>query len=221
MNPIIDILTYAYRGSGKSILITCAILSVLAALASFAPLFGIIASILFTGYFCAIFYQIIKSTATGGKEAPEFPETSNIIEDMISPMLQVFTVVIVSFTPYFAYRYFILSGDSESLISVVLLALGIIYFPMAILSVVILGSIGCCSPHIVIPSIFRGGWIYWIGILMLCLVYLTEVLIGSIFQGNFILGTLVMAVVTSYSLMTNARVLGIVYRERQDKLHWV
>ncbi len=221
MSSIIDILTYAYRGSGKSILITCAILSVLASIASIAPLFGWIASILFFGYFCAIFYQIILSTATGGKEAPEFPETSNIIDDIVIPMLQVIAVLIVSFAPFLVYAIFILADIPDTLLSMVLLGIGIIYFPMAMLSLVILGSMGAISPHIVIPAIFRGGWIYWVGVLLLCLLYIVEILVANMMQGNIIAGTLVMAIVSSYTLMTNARILGVVYRERQDELNWV
>jgi hypothetical protein len=221
MSSIIDILTYAYRGSGKSILITCAILSVLASIASISPLFGGLASILFFGYFCAIFYQIILSTATGGKEAPEFPETSNIIDDIVMPVLQVIAVMIVSFGPFLIYEIFILGDLPDTLLSMVLLCIGIIYFPMAMLSLVILGSMVAISPHIVIPAIFRGGWIYWVGILLLCLLYIIEIFVANIMEGNIIVGTFVMAIVSSYTLMTNARILGIIYRERQDELNWV
>jgi len=117
MNFISDILTFAYRGSGKSILLICVILSVIASIASFAPIFGIIAWILFTGYFCSIFYQIIRSSAIGGMEAPNFPETSNILEDVIVPMLQVILVVMVSFAPYFVYTLFISSDHPDPMIS--------------------------------------------------------------------------------------------------------
>jgi len=171
MNFISDILTFAYRGSGKSILLICVILSVIASIASFAPIFGIIAWILFTGYFCSIFYQIIRSSAIGGMEAPNFPETSNILEDVIVPMLQVILVVMVSFAPYFVYTLFISSDHPDPMISNIFFGFGVIYFPMAMLAVVILGSIRALSPHIVLPAIFHGGWIYWGGVLMLTILY--------------------------------------------------
>ncbi len=78
MNILVDILTFAWRGSGKYMLITCVVLSIAAELAGFAPLLGPVAALLLGGYFCAIYYQLIQSTATGGKEAPEFPDISNI-----------------------------------------------------------------------------------------------------------------------------------------------
>jgi hypothetical protein len=40
-------------------------------------------------------------------------------------------------------------------------------------------------------------------------------------SGSFIIGPVVMFLVSSYTMMTNARILGVVYRERQEELGWV
>ncbi len=221
MTILKDILTYAYRGSGKYILLICSGLSIVADLAGLAPLVGIIATLLLGGYFCAIYFQMIQSSATGGKEAPEFPDTANLFEDIIWPMLQIFVVVLVSFGPFFGYLIWADGNHFNPLISYGLLAFGIIYFPMAMLAVVVLGYTGALSPHIVIPAIFRGGWVYWLGILMLFLLYAGGSMIGDFLSGSLILGTLVMSVVSTYTLMTNARILGVVYRERQEELGWI
>ena len=221
MNILKDILTFAWRGSGKYVLITCVVLSVIADLARLAPLFGAIATLLLSGYFCAIYYQLIQSTATGGREAPGFPDISNIFEDIIWPMLQILVVAVVSFAPFVGYV--ILAGDESAnpIIAYGLLGLGVIYFPMAILAVVILGYTGALSPHIVLPAIFRGGWIYWVGVLLLLVLYFVGSLVENIFSGQLIIGHLIMAVVGSYTLMTNARILGVVYRLRQEELGWL
>jgi len=221
MNILKDILTYAYRGSGKYILIVCVALSVVAELAGIAPLVGPIAAFLLGAYFCAVYFQMIQSSATGGKEAPEFPDTANFFEDIIWPMLQIFVVFLASFGP--SIGYLIWAGDDRfnPIIGYGLIGLGVIYFPMAMLAVVVLGYTGALSPHIVIPAIFRGGWLYWVGVFMLCLLYLAGSFIEDALSGRLIVGTLVMSFVSSYSLMTNARILGVVYRERQDDLGWL
>ena len=221
MNILKDILTFAWRGSGKYVLITCVILSVIADLAGLAPLIGAIATLLLSGYFCAIYYQLIQSTATGDKEAPEFPDTSNIFEDIIWPMLQTLVVTVVSFSPYVGYVIWASDESANAIIAYGLLGLGVIYFPMAILAVVILGYTGALSPHIVFPAIFRGGWIYWVGVILLLALYFVGAFVEDIFSGQIIIEHLVMAVVVSYTLMTNARVLGVVYRERQEELGWL
>lgn len=221
MNILKDILTYAYRGGGKYVLIVCVVLSVVAKLASIAPLVGPLAGILLSGYFCATYFQMIQSSATGGREAPEFPDTANLFEDIIWPMLQIVVVGLVSFGPFIGYS--IWAGDERlnPLIGYGLLGGGVIYFPMAMLAVVVLGYTGALSPHIVIPAIFRGGWLYWVGVFMLCLLYIARSMIESALSGNLVLGTLVISLVGAYTLMTNARILGVVYRERQEELGWL
>ena len=221
MKILQDILTYAYRGSGKYVLIVCVALSVVTELASIAPLVGPVAAILLSAYFCAIYFQLIQSSATGGKEAPEFPDTANFFEDIIWPMLQVLVVGLASFGPLIGYM--IWAGDERfnPMIGYGLVGFGVIYFPMAMLAVVVLGYTGALSPHIVVPAIFRGGWLYWVGVLMLCLLYVAGLIIEAALSGSLIIGTLVMSLVGSYTLMTNARILGVIYRERQEELGWL
>jgi hypothetical protein len=221
MTILQDILTYAYRGSGKYVLIVCVALSVVTELASIAPLVGPVAAILLSAYFCAIYFQLIQSSATGGKEAPEFPDTANFFEDIIWPMLQVLVVGLASFGPLIGYM--IWAGDERfnPMIGYGLVGFGVIYFPMAMLAVVVLGYTGALSPHIVVPAIFRGGWLYWVGVLMLCLLYVAGLIIEAALSGSLIIGTLVMSLVGSYTLMTNARILGVIYRERQEELGWL
>ncbi|RYD39814.1 MAG: hypothetical protein EOP85_15315 [Verrucomicrobiaceae bacterium] len=221
MNLLKDILTYAVRGSGKYLLLTCVVLSVVADLAGIAPLLGGIAAVLLSGYFCATYFHLIQSTATGGKEAPEFPETSNIFEDIIWPMLQIFIVALVSFGPGIAY---VMSQDEQTgnmWVALGLLGAGVVYFPMAMLAVVVLGYSWALSPHIVLPAIFRAGWIYWLGVVMLGILYVVSTIVERKLSGQIIVSHLVMAVVGSYTMITNARILGVVYRERQEELGWL
>ena len=221
MNLLRDILTFAWRGSGKYVLVTCVVLSIVADLAGIAPLVGPIASFLLSGYFCAIYYQLIQSSATGGKEAPDFPDTSNIFEDIIWPMLQIVVVGLASFGPFIGYVIWAGDESGSPAIAFALLGLGVIYFPMAMLAVVVLGYTGALSPHIVLPAIFRGGWMYWVGVIMLLALYLVGAGVEHIFSDSIIVGHLIMAIVGAYTLMTNARILGVVYRERQDELGWL
>ena len=221
MTNIKDIITYAYRGSGKYIFLLCVILSIVAKLAGLAPGIGAFASILLFGYFCALYYQMIQSSATGGREAPEFPDTANIMEDIIWPMLQIIVVFLVSFGPLLGYSLWAGEAGFDNRIGNTLLVVGVIYFPMAMLAVVVLGYTGALSPHIVIPSICRGGWIYWIGVLMLCLLYYLGSIIEGVMSGHFFIGHIVVSIVGVYTMMTNARILGLVYRERQEELAWL
>lgn len=221
MTLLQDVFTYAFRGSGKYILLIGAILSVVADLVSWAPAIGAIAGLILFGYFCALYFEVIQTTATGSSEAPEYPATSNLMEDLIWPALQIIIVLLVSLSPYFAYHWSIQASQQSMSIRLGLLGLGIAYFPMAMLGVVVLGRISAISPHIVIPSIVRAGGLYWLAVFLLLFLYLGEAHLGGALKGLPIVNSLVMAVVGTYTLLTNGRLLGIIYRERSEELNWL
>jgi hypothetical protein len=216
-----DIFTYPIRGGGKYILIIGGVLSVISELCKFAPMFGGIAAFLLFGYFCAVFFEIVQTSATGGDEAPYFPELSNIWEDLILPALRVWVVGLVSFLPWILATIFLRMGLSSPL-SLALLGFAALYYPMAILAVSILGYMGAVSPHIVLPAICRAGGLYWLAVFLLTMVLMGQTfLAGSLHAISPILGNVIMCLIGMYTLMANGRTLGIVYRERSEELNWV
>ena len=46
-------------------------------------------------------------------------------------------------------------------------------------------------------------------------------IVANIMESNIIMGTIMMAIITSYTLMANARILGVIYRERRDEFNWL
>jgi len=217
-HQIKDAFSFPFRGGGKYILLVGGVLGVISDLASLAPLIGIIAVIFMLGYMISTYFQIIQSSATGSDEAPEFPEMSNILEDLIYPVLQVIFVGVVSFIPFFAWRIFSEGGGA---IEFLLVLLGIAYFPMAMMAVVVLGQLRAASPLLVVPAIMNSGGYYWIAVASLIFLYILESLIMEFFDGFFIVGTLVAAFLGMYTLMTNGRILGLIYREKEEELGWL
>ena len=185
------------------------------------PILGALASILIAGYFCAIYFEIIHTTTTGGSEAPDFPEITSVLEDLLYPALQVVMVYLFSFAPLLAYSYFVVEPQQDPVIYYSLLALSVIYAPMAMLAVVVLGNPLALSPHVVIPAIFRAGFLYWVVVCLICLLYLAELIAGYYLANQFIVGPVVLAVIAIYAFMTNARALGVVFREREKELNWI
>ena len=220
--PILaDILSYAFRGTGKYIFIVCVVLSLMSDLTALAfPLLGLIAGFLIFGYFCAIYFQFIQTTAAGSAEAPHFPEISDIFGDIITPAIQVIGVLLISHVPLIVAVFSMGLDDLRPEVVYAMLGLGVVYFPMAMLAVCVLGSLTAASPHIVIPAIVRSGGLYWLAVGMLCLLYLAAGQVHSHLEGQLLVGTLVNAIVGTYVLMTNARLLGTIYREREEQLDW-
>lgn len=223
MNVIQDILTYPVRGKGKYVLALGAALSVVSDLVSLVPMLGLIAWFIIASYFCAVYFQIIETTATGGAEAPEFPDTADLLNDMILPFLKVCGVLLLSFLPWMAWVFLGDSADHElaPLISLVLFGLGAAYFPMAMLAVVVLGYFGAMFPHIVLPAIARAGLLYWLAVFVLFILYAFQLFVAGTIGGVLVAGSLAMALVGMFTLMTNGRILGIIYRERREAMNWI
>ncbi|MGB1261167.1 MAG: hypothetical protein ACPG6P_14075, partial [Akkermansiaceae bacterium] len=146
-------------------------------------------------------------------------DVSNVGEDLLWPMVKVVLVAVFAFFPLVLYTFFIQPGNPT--IGLLLLLGGIIYFPMAILSVAVLGYLGAMSPHIVIPGIFKMGWRYWLAVVLLYLIYSLQGFVSNALQGNIILGTLIMGLIGMYVLMTGGRILGLIYKEREEQLGWL
>lgn len=221
MNLLSDGLTYAFRGSGKYMLILVAVLSVVADLVSLAPLIGGFAKLFLLGYICALYFEVIQTSATGGREVPEFPSISNLLEDIIWPALQTFIVIVFSFIPLLVYLFLMPKEGGSPGVFYACLGFGIFYAPMAMLAVVVLGRITALSPHIVLPSIFRAGWLYWASAFVLLFMTMTEGYIGGLLEPVSFLGYPIMILISTYTLLTNGRLLGILYREREEELNWL
>ena len=215
MNLVKDAFPYPFRGGGLSMLIVGGVLGAISDLVSLAPLLGFFGSMVILGYFIGIYFQIIQSTATGATEAPEYPEVSNIIEDLVYPVLQVIVVAFVSFIPL------ILTVAFTDLSPVPGIVLGIAYFPMAMMAVVVLGELRAANPAFVIRSIVSAGGVYWVAVASLLVLYCVESLVLELLGKSFIIGSLIVAFLGMYSLMVNGRILGLIYREREEELGWL
>ncbi len=218
MNLITEPFVYPFRGNGISMLITGAVLIVISMVAGLGGIFGSLASLFLAGYFCATYFSIVESTAVGRQEAPMFPDVSNVMEDLIGPFLKILGVMLISFMPAIVYGF---TTGKMDVIYEILLLVGIIYLPMAILAMIVLGNMSVASPFTVIPSIIRAGGSYWLVVVLLVVVYGLERFLENMLSGYFIVGPLIMGLIGMYVLMVSARALGVLYRKKADKLEWM
>jgi quinol-cytochrome oxidoreductase complex cytochrome b subunit len=221
MGIIQDIFTYPFRGSGKYMILFGSILSLVSEVVKFAPLFGVIASLILAAYLTATYFEIIETTATGSDEAPMFPNVTSVWDDLAWPMLKSVIVFVVSFAPVIVYLMAVDEADQNPGVLLALLGLSTVYFPMAMLGVVVLGYLGGMSPHIVFPAIIRAGGLYWLAVFLFALVYMGQVFLAGLLIGAPLIGAVLLSVVGIIAMMLNGRTLGIIYRERQEAMGWI
>lgn len=198
------------------VLIWGTILGILLQLCALAPVFGLIAMLVLSAYFCAIFFDILVTSATGSDDGSGFPDLADLLEDLIFPYLKVAGVLILSFLPAFLFDAVI-----PNVGFVVGAIFGIIYFPMAILAVAILGRFTAMGPQIVFPAIVSAGGRYWLIVVSLLVVFLLKIFVLAFLEDIFIVGNILSAFVGMVTLMINARFLGLLYREKEEELCWL
>ncbi|MDQ8190702.1 hypothetical protein [Roseibacillus persicicus] len=216
-----DGLAYPFRENGRMILIWGAILGVASDLASILPVIGLIAWLVLAGFFCSTFFEIMVSSASGSDDCPGFPNLSDLLEDLILPFIKVVAVALFSFAPALIFAFTADGGAATYVLLMALVGVGIVYFPMAILGVGILGTFRALSPHIVVPSIFKAGGLYWAIVGILFAVYVLQSFLLALLGEIFIVGALVAAFVSMLALMINGRLLGLLYRNKEDELEWI
>ncbi|RYD34117.1 MAG: hypothetical protein EOP86_11745 [Verrucomicrobiaceae bacterium] len=216
--PFKDALTYPVRGSGKYIL---AIGSMIVALLSFSSLLAVlsgIALLCFTAYLTAYYVNIVEVTILGRDEAPDWPDITDPLDEIILPFLRALGVYVFSFLPNMAVAL-VFHGERSLWINplfLITLAAGAVYFPVAMLNVIVSNDILKAGPRRVLPRII-GALPFS---LMMGGVYLGTVMIPALLKitmgGVPFLGSLLGAASSIYLMMALSRLAGLFHLNHPD-----
>lgn len=211
-------LGYPFRGNGLTTLICGSIFcTVIDFLAGFTLIYLIPLMVILYGYLFAYMQKIVVTSAAGDSDPPDWPEVSDIHQDIVQPFLQLLFTLAVSFIP--ALVVWVMIG---ALAGQFMLLLGMIYFPMALLGVAMSDSYGALNPIFVLSSVMRAPGDY----VMTCLsfgavVFLRVFVHGAIDEiGIPFLPFLVYWIIFLVALMIQMRILGMFYFLNRNRLGW-
>ena len=216
-----DALGYPVRGSGRILLVIGAVLSAVLGFASGFSLFGGIASLLGLAYFNAYYHSIVESTVSWNEDPPDWPDISDLVGEVIVPTVRTAGVFLLSFLPMLGCVVLARKLDggiwSSPLVWLGILW-GVLYFPMAILHVIVsnemINEMINALPWHVLPKILKAMPVYLLlaGLLLAGLIIsvVVEVLLGRI----PLVGGLMAAGAGLYFMMAQARLAGIFYRDQ-------
>ncbi len=207
---------YPFQGSGiVLILVGTVCFSTLEFFSSFS-IFGIIGYVFLGGYLCASMMKIINSSADGKKELPDWPELSDFWDDIVVPLFQVTWTGIFCFSPAVIYGIFV----HFDIVFWLLLGLGILYFPMALIAVSLTNSVLSINPVLVVPSIIKVPIDYLVACMLLGLLAVLENFGQFLVSIIPLLGIALKNLLGLYCLVVEAHVLGLIYHANQEKLGW-
>jgi hypothetical protein len=227
-NSIPGAFAYAAKGNGLILLIGgtlfFTVLDWLMAFFSRVPGAGLMVMLAFiivlitsVGYTFAYMQAIIMSSVNGEEEMPEWPEISSFGDSLAVPFFRFVSIWVACLFPgVLAWIYL------HWIAGVVLLALGLVCIPMALLTVAVADSLAGLNPLIILSSIAKAPGSYAVTLLMFLLVL--GVVGGLERLVNLvpipIVPTLAQNFIALYGLAVVMRVLGLLYYTQQEKFAW-
>lgn len=218
----LDSLSYPLRDHAWIMLIIGGfILTAESILSGFGGLFGLIMWGSISSYIGAYCLQIVDRTITGSDDSPEWPDISGGLMDLVQPAGRMIGLLLLSFGPHLALRYFMEDGTGTyDLLYTATLIWAVIYFPMSIVCAQNFGSLAAALPHKVIPAMFRlmPGYLAAVGFLAFMAV--VGVAFTAFARGVLIVGPFAAGAVWLYFLTFYCRFIGLLCRENLDRLGW-
>lgn len=215
----VDALRYPLRGNGPALLITGALFFAALDFLSQAPLVGLLVVIASAGYLCAFMFSVTASSANGDSDMPDWPNFYGFWDTVLTPLFRYILTLAVSLAPLWIGH--IVTGGTLSLFwGLALTALGLCYFPMALLGTALNTSIPFMPP-VALRSIAR----IWPQYLVACAGLALLVTLSIVTQMALIdalpwIGGLVGGLASLYFLVVEMRIIGLLYHLNEDKLDW-
>jgi len=210
---------YPLAGAGPYVILGGTLFLSLMDLIVRLPILGALFALVTIGYLSAYMVQIVRASADGRSSPPDWPEMGHW-GHLLVPLFFVAITWAVSFSP--VLLYVMMSGlESRGIGFWVLIALGIVYFPMAFLALVMTNLLRAITPIFVVPSILRVWRDYLVACVLMALVYFFSY-VARAFVGDAmpIIGALMSNALGVYFMLLEMRIIGILFLAHEEELNW-
>ncbi|MDY7009378.1 MAG: hypothetical protein SVV80_01315 [Planctomycetota bacterium] len=229
---------YPFKGQGWAIIVAGAVFFALLGLVRFIvtaltswmhPYYGILIRLSIWAVTCVIgcilpayLLEILARSASGEDEPPDWPSVTTWWEDLLMPVFLILGAAAVSFLPAWACRFALYYGLMDNAAPMwVFIAVGVLYFPMALIGVVIFDGLAGLNPIKVFPAITKIAPAYLVACVMLAIVMGAWVVLGTFLWRRIpVIGSILSGVAMLYFLMVEMRILGLLYRVHEKRLGW-
>jgi len=217
------IFAYPLQKDGPFILVAGAVFFAIAEFViSMSPLMGIVISVFITGYLCRYYLSVLSKSAQGKPAPPTWPDfdPQGFFSESVDAIGKFIAPAVLSYVP--AVAYFILGPKQFDAVFTLLVALGCLYYPMALAAIAVFDDYSALNPIPVFRYMFRAPSHYFAtSIIFMVLLfgnYLREVYLEIPVFG---VGTLVSWLVLLYFWTMTMHLLGMFYYSNRHKLRWI
>ena len=188
-------------------------------------IFGFFALFFLGGYLCAYMIKIIGAVARGDNQPPDWPDFSNMWDDIFWPYVFVLAACLTALLPAMAYVWF---GPSPIEVLVTgrdgwflgLLGLALLYVPMGLLAAALYETREGLNPLVVVLAIIRVAPAYITACVALGIAVFLRYYLGGLTAHIPWFGGLVDWMISVYFLMVYMYILGLIYRKYEKKIDW-
>lgn len=216
-----DAVGYPFRFGGWAMIVTGAVFSVVLDFLQAVPVVGLPIGVFAVGFFAGFYLDMVSTTIAGDEGAPDWPSVTEFSDDILMPFLRMIGLLLFSFAPAAAVIFFV-DEEAPAFPWAVgaAVAWGCLYFPMALLGSVVCGNLFGALPHIVLPGIWRALPGYLLAVPGLVLAAAACGAAAEFSQRIPYVGWFVASALAIYSMMVQARLIGLIYRAKREALGW-
>jgi hypothetical protein len=166
---------------------------------------------LIAGYLCSFAIKIIACSANGEDEMPDWPDLTNVWDDIILPLALLLLTLFLCLVPALAWGVGV-SNQQPDAIFWILVGAGMLYLPMGLLAVALFHTLLALNPVLVIGSILKAPLSYGVAALAFIAVYAIS-LFGQTVLAEAVpyAGPALAGFVSLYLLIVAMRILGMFY----------
>jgi hypothetical protein len=218
---------YPVKGSGLMFLI-CGTLFF--SLVNFLGDYSLYLRIVYVGYTFAYVQRVIQTAAQASDEAAGWPDISEFWQDIMIPFFQTLGIFLICFGPAIGLGFWVgwealanSAVDPQKLVLIAAaVAAGAVYLPMAFLALAMFDSVVSCNPLVVIPAMLRAPLEYLTILVITGLIFSVKIVqtILLSFLAVPVIPELIAAGIGLYFLTVQARMLGLMYFAKRQKLGW-
>ena len=213
-----DLFSYPFEGNGKWMILGGALTYIII---DYLPFAGTFLGVLMALYLCGYMIKLIASSGQGDKELPEWPELSDVWEDLFRPIFLLACTFLVCFSPMLLYGLY---GDEAhpnfDRIHFIFRIVGFLYLPMGLLAVAMFDSLAALNPMVIISAICKVPGSYILACIVLFFTYWVEQQISSVEIPIYFFDSMIRGTITLYFLAVEMRILGLIHHVNRDKLGW-